>query len=109
MFFKEVEEIFYSCFNWSNLKFQVEQDMKKSINQSITQAVESYPTLSFKEWCLKWPGQVVLATGNIYWAAEVTEVRMQIDFEKIMNSIYSFYTQITHFRFYKILSLKNDS
>ena len=47
--------------------------MKISLQKEISRAIDSYPQLSFKRWCLCWPGQVVLATSNIYWTAEVTQ------------------------------------
>ena len=48
--------------------------MKFSLQEEMSRAIDSYPQLSFKQWCLRWPGQVVLATSNIYWTAEVTQV-----------------------------------
>jgi len=48
--------------------------MKISIREAMSLAVDSYPRTPFKQWCLSWPGQVILATSNIYWTAEVTQV-----------------------------------
>uniref|UniRef100_H2YSE0 AAA+ ATPase domain-containing protein n=1 Tax=Ciona savignyi TaxID=51511 RepID=H2YSE0_CIOSA len=53
--------------------FEVEQDMKISIRESMSRSVDAYPEMPFKQWCLQWPGQVVLATSIIYWTAEVTQ------------------------------------
>lgn len=49
--------------------------MKRSICDVIVKAVEDYSKIPFKEWCLHWPGQVVLATSSIYWTSEVTKVK----------------------------------
>ena len=48
--------------------------MKISLEEEMSRAIDSYPQLPFKQWCLCWPGQIVLATSIIYWTAEVTQV-----------------------------------
>ncbi|XP_076804480.1 dynein axonemal heavy chain 3-like isoform X3 [Clavelina lepadiformis] len=52
---------------------EVEEVMKLSIREETSRAVDAYPQFPFKQWCLQWPGQVILATSNIYWTAEVTQ------------------------------------
>lgn len=53
---------------------QVEQEMINSIRDVMKKAIENYPLTAFKEWCLQWPGQVILAASNVYWTADVTKV-----------------------------------
>ena len=55
--------------------FQVEEVMKLSLRSVSVQAVEAYTKKSRREWVLEWPGQVVLATSQIHWTAEVTQVQ----------------------------------
>ena len=50
--------------------------MKDSIRDVMKKAIDSFPDTPFKEWCLQWPGQVVLAASNVYWTADVTEVSL---------------------------------
>ena len=49
--------------------------MKLSLREVTAEAVAAYPRQPRTEWVLSWPGQVVLATGIIYWTSEVTQVR----------------------------------
>nr|XP_026694595.1 dynein heavy chain 3, axonemal isoform X2 [Ciona intestinalis] len=64
---------------------QVEQGMKLSINESMSRAVDAFPKMPFKHWCLRWPGQIVLATSIIYWTAEVTQAIKEGGLEKYLS------------------------
>lgn len=48
--------------------------MKLSLREVMAKAVDSYSTHPRHEWVLSWPGQVVLASSTVHWAAEVTQV-----------------------------------
>ncbi|XP_067685210.1 dynein axonemal heavy chain 3-like [Haliotis asinina] len=52
---------------------QVEEVMKLSLKEEMTKAVLSYPKTPRKEWVLQYPGQIVLAAGQVHWTAEVTK------------------------------------
>jgi dynein heavy chain len=52
--------------------------MKLSLREVMAEAVSAYPQTPRTEWVLSWPGQVVLATGIIYWTTDVTEVNSYI-------------------------------
>lgn len=55
--------------------------MINSIREVMKKAIENYPLTAFKEWCLQWPGQVILAASNVYWTADVTKVSaIDVDF-----------------------------
>ena len=53
---------------------QIEQVMKLSLQEVMSEAVTAYPQSPRTEWVLSWPGQVVLASSIIYWTKEVTQV-----------------------------------
>ncbi|XP_077987554.1 dynein axonemal heavy chain 3-like isoform X2 [Glandiceps talaboti] len=53
---------------------QVEVLMKRSIGEVMAKAVQSYTSTPRKEWVLKWPGQVILASSNIHWTMDVCKV-----------------------------------
>ena len=55
--------------------FQVRDVMRSSLINIVKESVEAYKTAPRKEWVIDWPGQVVLAGSQIYWTAEVEEVR----------------------------------
>ena len=50
--------------------------MKKSIRQEIEDSLADYLDSSRREWILMWPGQVVLACSQIFWTAEVSQVKL---------------------------------
>lgn len=50
--------------------------MKDSLRDVSERAIKAYDETPFKEWCLRWPGQVILAVSNIYWTLEVTQVKI---------------------------------
>jgi hypothetical protein len=35
--------------------------------------IQAYPTVPREKWILQWPGQVVIAGGQMYWTRSVTE------------------------------------
>ncbi|XP_066284547.1 dynein axonemal heavy chain 3-like isoform X3 [Branchiostoma lanceolatum] len=53
--------------------YQVEEVMKLSLREVMEKSIQAYPTTRREKWVLQWPGQVVLATGQIFWTSEVTE------------------------------------
>ena len=52
--------------------------MKLSLREVTAEAVAAYPQQARTEWVLSWPGQVVLATGIIYWTSDVTQVGVHV-------------------------------
>ncbi|XP_048589777.1 dynein axonemal heavy chain 3-like isoform X2 [Nematostella vectensis] len=52
---------------------EIEKMMKLSLREVTAEAVAAYLQSPRTEWVLSWPGQVVLATGIIYWTQEVTQ------------------------------------
>ncbi|CAH3114243.1 unnamed protein product [Pocillopora meandrina] len=58
---------------------QIEQTMKLSLQEVMSEAVTAYPQNPRTEWVLSWPGQVVLASSIIYWTKEVTQAMIQKD------------------------------
>lgn len=53
---------------------QVEDVMKSSLRRITRQSVEDFAASEHFKWVLKWPGQVVICTDQIYWTREVTAV-----------------------------------
>eukprot|EP01012_Entosiphon_sulcatum_P030911 TRINITY_DN3847_c0_g1_i1.p1 TRINITY_DN3847_c0_g1~~TRINITY_DN3847_c0_g1_i1.p1 ORF type:complete len:4187 (-),score=787.17 TRINITY_DN3847_c0_g1_i1:47-10915(-) len=52
----------------------IQNSMKTSVRQQIKLALEDYRTApSRNQWVLRWPGQVVIAVGQIFWTAECEE------------------------------------
>ncbi|XP_068702145.1 dynein axonemal heavy chain 3-like [Montipora foliosa] len=58
---------------------QIEQVMKLSLQEVMSEAVTAYPHNPRTEWVLAWPGQVVLASSIIYWTMEVTQAMPKQD------------------------------
>ncbi|VDD79452.1 unnamed protein product [Mesocestoides corti] len=52
---------------------EVENLMRFSMRTIIGRALVAYPETARTEWILNWPGQVVIAGCQTYWASEVTE------------------------------------
>ncbi|XP_038073730.1 dynein heavy chain 3, axonemal-like isoform X4 [Patiria miniata] len=52
---------------------QVEDIMRRSLQEVTCKAVDAYPNTPRKTWVLNWPGQVVIAASTIYWTSEVTK------------------------------------
>ncbi|KAF4662797.1 hypothetical protein FOZ61_002166 [Perkinsus olseni] len=52
---------------------QLEMMMLETIRSVIFDSIADYPTKSYAEWLALWPGQVVIAVGNIFWTSEVME------------------------------------
>ncbi|XP_022099330.1 dynein heavy chain 3, axonemal-like isoform X3 [Acanthaster planci] len=52
---------------------QVEDVMRRSLQEVTCRAVDAYPHTPRKTWVLNWPGQVVIAASTIYWTSEVTK------------------------------------
>lgn len=55
---------------------EVEQQMLTSIERSTLESWKSFPNLQRPEWITQWPGMVVLAVSQIYWAVDI-EVRIK--------------------------------
>ncbi|KAF4707651.1 hypothetical protein FOZ63_029670, partial [Perkinsus olseni] len=52
---------------------QLEMMMLETIRSVIFDSIADYPTKPYAEWLALWPGQVVIAVGNIFWTSEVME------------------------------------
>ena len=52
---------------------EVERVMRASVRKFLELSVEAYPEMKRPDWVLKWPGQVVIAGCQIFWAKEVEE------------------------------------
>ncbi|XP_033114673.1 dynein heavy chain 3, axonemal-like isoform X5 [Anneissia japonica] len=52
---------------------QVEDMMKKSLQEEMIKSMEAYADAPRESWVLKWPGQIVLAVSTTYWTLDVTE------------------------------------
>jgi len=48
--------------------------MKLSLQEVMAKAIASYSGAMRDHWVLAWPGQVVLASSTVHWAAEVHQV-----------------------------------
>jgi len=53
---------------------RVEETMKSSIKEVISNGLNEYPTMPRDQWVLNWPGQVVITVTQIMFTTEVTEV-----------------------------------
>ena len=51
--------------------------MMASVKDFLKVAIEAYPSMERTDWVLKWPGQVVIAGCQTYWAQEVEEAITQ--------------------------------
>lgn len=51
----------------------VESMMVQSLRDVVTQSRDAYVLTPRSDWVTKWPGQIVLCTGQIYWTSEVHE------------------------------------
>ncbi|XP_076826201.1 dynein axonemal heavy chain 1-like isoform X3 [Clavelina lepadiformis] len=52
---------------------EVERVMLESVRVQCEKAVKAYPETKRTEWVLNWPGQVVIAGSQVYWAKMVEE------------------------------------
>ncbi|XP_077969677.1 dynein axonemal heavy chain 1-like isoform X2 [Styela clava] len=52
---------------------EVERVMRESVRKQCELAIEAYPNTKRTEWVLQWPGQVVIAGSQVYWASTVEE------------------------------------
>lgn len=50
---------------------QVEDAMRNTLREIISEALEIVETTPRKKWVYMWPGQVTLCVGQIYWTAHV--------------------------------------
>jgi dynein heavy chain, axonemal len=50
---------------------EVEQQMLTSIERNTLESWKSFPNTSRLEWITQWPGMVVLAVSQIYWASDI--------------------------------------
>ncbi|XP_047204788.1 dynein axonemal heavy chain 1 isoform X4 [Girardinichthys multiradiatus] len=51
----------------------LEKSMKATLRDSIESALKVYSEQPHVEWVLSWPGQVVIASFQVFWTAEVSE------------------------------------
>ncbi|XP_064605237.1 dynein axonemal heavy chain 3-like isoform X2 [Liolophura sinensis] len=65
---------------------QVEEVMKLSLREVMVKAVDSYQKTKREEWVLQWPGQVVLASSQIHWTAQVTQAIQTCSLSKFLAS-----------------------
>jgi hypothetical protein len=49
---------------------QVEETMMDSLRAIIKESNDNYAEIERHNWCLLWPGQVVLCTSCYYWTIE---------------------------------------
>ncbi|KAJ8952271.1 hypothetical protein NQ318_007438 [Aromia moschata] len=52
---------------------ELETDMKKSVRNMVSNAIQDYPKRVREQWVLKWPGQSVLCVACTFWTTEVTD------------------------------------
>jgi len=50
---------------------QLEQEMCKTLRACSKSAIQDFPTKDRQKWILDWPGQIVLATGSLFWTQQV--------------------------------------
>jgi dynein heavy chain len=50
---------------------QTEALMKESVRDQTAKARLAYPQTARKQWCIEWPGMVVICIGQMYWTSEV--------------------------------------
>ncbi|KAM6927306.1 LOW QUALITY PROTEIN: dynein axonemal heavy chain 1 [Xenentodon cancila] len=51
----------------------LERSMKATLKDNVDRSLSICPQQSCAEWVLSWPGQVVLASRQVFWTAEVSE------------------------------------
>ena len=66
-------EIIYPRGNVEDWLTEVERVMMASVREFLRLSIEAYPELKRPDWVLQWPGQVVIAGTQVYWAKEVEE------------------------------------
>ena len=66
-------EIIFPRGNVENWLTDVERVMMASVKDFLKVAIAAYPDMQRTDWVLKWPGQVVIAGCQTYWAQEVEE------------------------------------
>ena len=66
-------EILYPRGNVENWLTDVERVMMASVREFLKISIAAYPDMERTDWVLKWPGQVVIAGCQTYWAQEVEE------------------------------------
>ena len=52
---------------------EVERIMMASVREFLRVSIEAYPSTPRTEWVLQWPGQVVIAGCQVFWAKDVEE------------------------------------
>ena len=67
------EKTTYPIGNVEDWMSEIENIMRFSIRTIIQRALMAYPETPRTEWVLQWPGQVVIAGCQTYWASEITE------------------------------------
>ena len=66
-------EILYPRGNVENWLTDVDRVMMASVREFLKISIAAYPDMERTDWVLKWPGQVVIAGCQTYWAQEVEE------------------------------------
>jgi dynein heavy chain, axonemal len=70
---------------------QVEHQMLASIKKETLNSLDDYAETKRTEWITKWPGMVVLAVSQIYWAADIEskiqEQKLSDYFDYLQNQL----------------------
>ena len=74
--------------NVENWLLEVESQMRKSLKKITVDAQHDYAVIKRPQWVQKWPGQVVLSVGQVYWTMGVEKAIKEgtlDDYEKVLN------------------------
>ncbi|CEM09924.1 unnamed protein product [Vitrella brassicaformis CCMP3155] len=52
---------------------EVEESMQNCLREVMKESFSAYVTKGRTEWCLEWPGQIVLCVDQLYWTSETEE------------------------------------
>ncbi|KAG9394461.1 dynein light chain binding [Carpediemonas membranifera] len=63
--------------NVENWMSELETTVLSSVYDTLRRAIEEYPTIPRREWVLRWPGQIILAASQVYWARAIEEAITQ--------------------------------
>ncbi|PFH38385.1 dynein heavy chain protein [Besnoitia besnoiti] len=61
---------FLGAENWLG---ELESSVSDSLRSVMEAAMKDYPRRARTDWCLRWPGQAVLAVSQLFWTSEVAE------------------------------------
>ena len=62
----------YPTGNVEDWMLEIEKSMKESLRLIIEDSLQNYKQIPRTEWVLNWPGQVVIAGCQCYWATGIT-------------------------------------